>query len=78
MYIKPCPNCGRIPIIREGYRRKNGNRFYTIHCPSFCRVLKVKDKWSGMNSSWFSFEGNYDYNEMYKKWNEELIDKKGD
>ncbi len=77
MYIKPCPNCGRTPIIREGYRRKNGNRFYTIGCPNYCWVLKpqkLEDKWKP-GVSWLSFEGNYDYNTMYKKWNEEL---KGD
>lgn len=75
MYIEPCPRCGRIPKITEGCRRKNGNRFYTVYCPNLCNVLKVKDKWTGMNSAWLSFEGDYDYNEMYKKWNEAL---KGD
>lgn len=74
MIIQPCPNCGRAPIIQEGFLCKDSNRFYTIYCPNFCRVLKVKDKWTGTNASWLSFEGDYDYNEIYKKWNEELID----
>ena len=76
MYIKSCPRCGRMPKISEGRIRANGNRFYMIGCPNYCWVLrpqKQEDMWrSGV--AWLSFEGTYDYNVMYKKWNEELID----
>lgn len=76
MYIKPCPKCSRLPRIEEGRIRANGNRFYTIHCPNYCSVLKPKkkeDMWkSGI--AWLNFEGNYDNNYMYRRWNEELID----
>lgn len=76
MYIKPCPHCHRLPKIREGCLRKNGNRFYMIGCPNYCWVLrpqKREDMWKS-SIAWLSFEGTYDYNTMYKKWNEELID----
>jgi hypothetical protein len=79
MRIKPCPNCGRLPKIEEGCRRANGNRFYTIGCPNYCWVLKpqkLEDNWRYV--SWLSIEGDVDYNTMYKKWNEELVEVKGD
>ena len=72
MIIKSCPRCGRLPKIKEGCRRKNGNRFYTISCPNLCSVLKTRNKWTGCHTAWLSFEGDYDYNMIYKKWNEEL------
>lgn len=69
MIIKPCPRCGRLPKIKEGCRRKNGNRFYMIGCPNLCSVLGMRDRWP---AAWLSLEGDYDYNMIYKKWNEEL------
>ena len=72
MIIKPCPNCGRLPKIKEGCRRKNGNHFYMIGCPNLCSVLKTRDKWTGCPAAWLSLEGDYDYNMIYKKWNEEI------
>ena len=79
MYIKPCPRCGRIPKIREGCRRKNGNRFYLIGCPNYCCVLKPQhnNPWDWHNKWAIEIQGNYDDNYMYRRWNEELIDAKG-
>lgn len=76
MIIKPCPRCGRKPKIREGCRRKNGNRFFMIGCPNYCPVLKNENRNSlhyPFKRSWLEFEGTYDNNYMYRKWNEELI-----
>ena len=72
MYVKPCPHCGRLPKIEEGNRRKNGNRFYMIGCPNYCWVFKPQKK-EDMSLSWLCFEGDYDYNTLYKRWNEEVI-----
>jgi hypothetical protein len=75
MFVKPCPECGRNCKITEGAMR-NGHRFYIVGCPNYCWVLKPQkreDKWKP-GVSWITFEGDYDYNTMYKKWNEELIE----
>ena len=76
MYIKSCPSCGRMPKIHEGRRRQNGKHFYGIGCPNYCWVLKSQE-----NRDYFPyattlyFEGDYDYNYLYKQWNENLIEK---
>ena len=77
MYIKPCPKCGRMPKIHEGCRRKNGNRFYLIGCPNYCLVLKEEDSspWYRPTRSWLAIEGTYDNNYIYRRWNEELIER---
>ena len=76
MYIKPCPRCGRLPKIQEGCKRKNGDRFYIIGCPNYCYVLQREDKhpWCETKSAYLAIEGDYDYNYMYRRWNEELND----
>ena len=74
MYVKNCPICGRQPVIHEGCLRKNGNRFYMIGCPNYCWVLKPQrreDMWRKV--SWLCFEGTHDFNYLYKKWNEALV-----
>lgn len=71
MYIKPCPVCGRMPKIHEGRRRQNGKHFYVIGCPNYCWVLK--NYWNHVTTLYF--EGDYDYNYLYKQWNESLIKK---
>ena len=78
MYIKPCPHCHRLPKITEGVAR-NGHRFYMVGCPNYCWVLRPdsSDYWSGGFDSprhTLHFNDDIDYNTMYKKWNEELID----
>lgn len=75
MYIKSCPACGRMPKIREGRRRQNGKRFYAIGCPNYCWVLKSQGKYSWHHEATLYFEGDYDYNYLYKQWNENLIKK---
>lgn len=78
MYIKPCPRCGRLPKISEG-RARNGHRFYMIGCPNYCDVLRPdpNDPWEPhhghFNRNDVCINEDVDYNAMYKKWNEELI-----
>ena len=77
MYVKPCPLCGRLPKISEG-RARNGHRFYSIGCPNYCWALRP-DPTDWYNSRSFNRSRLYinediDYNVMYKKWNEELIE----
>jgi hypothetical protein len=74
MFVKPCPKCGRSPKITEGVAR-NGHRAYFIGCPNFCSVLKPKhnDKYDWSNR-WILINEDCDYNTLYKKWNEELIE----
>ena len=73
MVIKGCPKCGRLPKIYEGRRRQNGKHFYVIGCPNYCWVLKSQEDWH--YAATLDFEGNYDYNYLYKQWNENLIEK---
>ena len=75
MYIKPCPSCGRMPKIHEGRRRQNGKHFYAIGCPNYCWVLKPQECDSWHYTATLYFEGDYDYNSLYKQWNESLIKK---
>ena len=74
MFVKPCPKCGRNAKITEGVAR-NGHRFYMIGCPNYCSVLKPQHDYPYCISetSWITINDDCDYNAMYKKWNEELI-----
>lgn len=72
MVVKRCPSCGRLPKIYEGRRRQNGKHFYTIGCPNYCWVLPQEQC---DYSATLYFEGDYDYNYLYKQWNENLIEK---
>ena len=76
MYIKPGPSCGRLPKIYEGRRRQNGKHLYIIGCPNYCWVLKSQEKRDYWHyAATLYFEGDYDYNYLYKQWNESLIEK---
>lgn len=73
MYVKPCPHCGAHPYVHEGMKRRNGDRFYIIGCPNFCFVLRSPERAFG-KSSFITVQGeNPDNNEIYKRWNEELV-----
>lgn len=71
MIIKRCPICNRLPKIIEGCRRANGNRFYMMYCPNYHLVLRRHSKYDPFPHTLY-FEGDYDYNTMYKVWNEEI------
>jgi len=75
MIIKPCPHCNRLPKITEG-RVRNDHRFYSIGCPNYCDVLKPQYNYIHCipNRCRIIINDDIDYNVMYKKWNEELID----
>lgn len=81
MFIKPCPKCSRLPKIYEGISR-NGHRFYSVHCPNYCWVLRKGPRTAQDNCSWsfisycLYFNEDVDYNTMYKEWNKELIDER--
>lgn len=76
MYVKPCPKCGRMPIITEGLCFKNGTRRRFIHCPNYCSVLKSqpnKERYlKSIGDFSCMFIGDGDDNKIYKMWNENL------
>lgn len=74
MIITPCPKCNRLPKITEG-RARNGHRFYMIGCPNFCDVLRPQHyyPYCAPVTNEIIINDDCDYNAMYKKWNEELI-----
>ena len=70
MVIKHCPKCGNIPNIRFDGFTQHGDTIHTIECPNRCEVLKTKNGFT----SFFTFIRLLDQRQMYRAWNEELID----
>ena len=76
MIIKRCPHCYRLPKIVEG-RARNSHRFYSIGCPNYCNVLKPQNNnyiHCTPSRCRIIINDDVDYNTIYKKWNEKLIE----
>lgn len=74
MIVKPCPRCGREPKINECVSYKTPIRKYMVHCPNYCTVLKNTDtEW---DTWWYIIVEceSVSHNDMYKLWNEHLIE----
>lgn len=84
MYIKKCPKCGRIPVIKEAVSKTYRRRICCDPCYS-SKLDQIKlAKYSCIETNpwdsyiyghpWFIFIGEGDNNAIYKIWNEALID----
>ena len=84
MYIKPCPHCHRLPIIRECVPYKNKTR--RRMCIDSCYQARIdynklkdydcvqQDIYCCHNNSFFVFIGEGDSNDIFKIWNECLVE----
>lgn len=86
MFVKPCPKCGRMPIIKECMPTKDGVRRRMCLAKCYHSCLSPDIIYSNKNveqdiyhfaykrTPFFVFLGEGDDNTIYKIWNEALID----
>lgn len=70
MMIKGCPKCGEKPVITFVGFTKHGDTIHSIECRNHCKVLMTE---KGLTSS-FTFVRQLDKVQMYKEWNNHVIE----
>lgn len=66
MYIRPCPICGKKPVINECVSLDSKTRRRMCLCTNQCGVILD----SSIPHSFFIFLGAGDNNEIFKIWNQ--------
>lgn len=86
MIVKPCPKCGRKPIIKECMSSKDGVRRRMCLAKCYHSCLSTDTIYSNKSveqniyhfayktTPFFVFLGEGDDNNIYKIWNEALVD----